>query len=450
MFGPVIAPPRKHRRPSADPGVAGATAAPLASRIGNRGMLQLLRKARPPDPDGRRPWIEQATAASERRARAMDELENLSDDELRRRRDDLVYKATAARSDQQQAAAEMLEDLEAVAEARGIEPREENYSGSAYIPKRVNLRARVEAGSPLHGSFKRVIDEIKLVDTSSGTAADLEFFQAEMNAFKAEFRGRARQTAIDMLTGSVTAIRTIVTAYGLPWDMTKLAAQDLARTGDLDKEIDDVVELAAKKSDIDDPRYEKQRLELRNNARHLKQLQDKVAKKAAVEEQNLAQYRNDPAGFEREHGAAARAADKELTAARDEFQRAWVEAERLHPVLTALRRHGELEEISLDKLAGASIEDEMHAVLAEVVPKLRDAGRAAAMLRDKHLDPLTLPSVVALTRATMFIPKGSLRDGAINDAVSEAAHADSWLLQLAVFALAAVTFLPSAGASLGV
>jgi hypothetical protein len=115
-----------------------------------------------------------------------------------------------------------------------------------------------------------------------------------------------------------------------------------------------------------------------------------------------------------------------------------------------LRRHGELEAISLDKLAGASIEDEMHAVLAELVPKLRDAGRAAAMLRDKQLDPLKLPSVVALTRATMFIPKGSLRDGAINDAVSAAKHADSWLLQIAAFALAAVTFLPSAGASLGV
>ena len=44
----------------------------------------------------------------------------------------------------------------------------------------------------------------------------------------------------------------------------------------------------------------------------------------------------------------------------------------------------------------------------------------------------------------MFIPKGSLRDGAINDAVSDAKRRRFVrLLQLAAFALAAVTFIPS-------
>jgi hypothetical protein len=93
----------------------------------------------------------------------------------------------------------------------------------------------------------------------------------------------------------------------------------------------------------------------------------------------------------------------------------------------------------------------MAAVLTELVPKLRDAHRAANKIRDKHVDPLTLPAVVSLTRATMFIPKGSLRDGVINDAVEAAKDkADSTLLQIAAFALAAITFIPSAGASLAI
>jgi len=120
-------------------------------------------------------------------------------------------------------------------------------------------------------------------------------------------------------------------------------------------------------------------------------------------------------------------------------------------VLMSLRRSGELEKVDLNRLTSTSTEDRMAAVLRELVPKLLDAQRAANKIHDKQLNPLALPAVVSLTRATMFVPKGSIRDGAINDAVSAAVdEADSTLLKIAAFALAAVTFIPSGGASLAV
>src|SRR5262249_47173074 len=152
---------------------------------------------------------------------------------------------------------------------------------------------------------------------------------------------------------------------------------------------------------------------------------------------------DDKGAFERTQGAAARAADKELTAAREQLQAAWVDAEAAHPVLMSLRRSGELEKVDLSRLTSTPTEDRKAAVLTELVPKLRDANIAANKIRDKQVNPLALPAVVSLTRVTMFVPKGSIRDGTINDAVSAAVDdADSTLLQIAAFALAAVTFIP--------
>jgi len=433
-----------------DDEVAHAWAAAMWQALGQQIVARRLERKVPREP--RRRWIEQATAASERRAHAMDQLEQLTDDELRRRREELTAKAVGS-GEGQKAALESLEDIEAVAAARGIEPREEQYTGRVPVPKRVNLRARIEEGIRRLGSFDKAVEEIRYVDKTSGTASDLEFFVKEANAFKGVFKERARQTAMDMLADSVNAIKAIVESYGLPWDMTTVAVRDVMRGGDVAKEVAEVVELAAKQAAIkgEDPRYAEKRGNLASTTRGLKKLQQSVAEKAAVSDKYFQDFRRakDQGAFERTYGAAARAADKELAAAREHLAASWVEAEAAHPVLMSLRRSGELEKVDLNRLTNTSTEDRMVAVLRELVPKLRDANIAANKIRDKQLNPLALPAVVALTRATMFVPKGSIRDGAINDAVSDAKdEADSTLLKIATFALVAITFIPSGGASL--
>jgi hypothetical protein len=438
-----------------DDEVAHAWAAAMWQALGQQIVARRLERKVPREP--RRRWIEQATAASERRARAMDEIEQLTaddNDKLRRLREEVAAKAVGSSGDEQKAALERLEDIEAVAAARGIEPREERYTGRAESPtaKRLNLRARIEEGIRRLGSFDKAIEEIRFVDKTSGTASDLEFFEKDANAFKGVFKERARETAMNMLAGSVNAIKAIVESYGLPWDMTKVAVTDVARGGELAKEVAEVVEIAAKQKE-DDPRYAEKRGNLASTTRGLKKLQQSVAEKAAVSDKYFQDFlrANDKGAFERTQGAAARAADKDLAAARERLEAAWVEAEAAHPVLMSLRRRGDIEKVDLDQLAGASVEDRMAAVLTELVPKLRDANIAANKIRDKQVNPLALPAVVSLTRATMFVPKGSLRDGVINDAASDAKdEADSTLLKIAAFALAAVTFIPSGGASLAI
>jgi hypothetical protein len=59
--------------------------------------------------------------------------------------------------------------------------------------------------------------------------------------------------------------------------------------------------------------------------------------------------------------------------------------------------------------------------------------------------------VVALTRANMFVPDGSIRAGVVNDLVKdERDNRESWLLIAASIALALVTLVPSGGASLAI
>jgi hypothetical protein len=93
----------------------------------------------------------------------------------------------------------------------------------------------------------------------------------------------------------------------------------------------------------------------------------------------------------------------------------------------------------------------MHAVLAKLLPKLADLLEAKRKISagEKYLSALSIPSVVAMTKANMFIPRGSVRDGIANDLAEEAGTESKWII-LGAILLALVTFLPSGGASLGI
>ena len=101
------------------------------------------------------------------------------------------------------------------------------------------------------------------------------------------------------------------------------------------------------------------------------------------------------------------------------FRQMWIEAEHDHPVLTAYRHGGDIEKVDLSDLNTGSPDDEMTAVLTHVLPKLGDLFEAWDKIYG-DMSPLSIPTVVALTKTNMFIPKDSIRDGIANDMAKEA------------------------------
>lgn len=278
--------------------------------------------------------------------------------------------------------------------------------------------------------------------------SDVEFFQAEADRFATEFRGQARLTADRMLEGSLVAIRHVLHSYGLPFYVAQRVAELLASGSDVDTEAEKVVKAAAKSDDVDAPDRVRHRLRLAQWVKYLKKRQQTVAER--LKASNLAGGKREPRGW----GAGWDAADKadaELAAARNALKAAWIEAERLHPILASYRRGGELEKIDLGTLHTDPVERQMKAILVQLLPKMVDIGKARSLVKNKKNFALTLPSVVALTRANMFIPAGSIRAGVVNDLVAAAKDdEDSVLVKVAAFALAIVTLIPSGGASLAI
>jgi hypothetical protein len=93
----------------------------------------------------------------------------------------------------------------------------------------------------------------------------------------------------------------------------------------------------------------------------------------------------------------------------------------------------------------------MQQVLEHILPKLAHIAQAFHLIKSGAVSPLSLPAVVGLTKANMFVPKGSIRDGVANDLTRQASRdtEPTWML-IASFALAIVTLVPSGGASLAV
>ena len=190
---------------------------------------------------------------------------------------------------------------------------------------------------------------------------------------------------------------------------------------------------------VNDPKSQ-EALQARVSDRQLKKLQQQVAE---------AHVKANKADMSRPRtiGPAWRTAydaHVELAAAQRELQSLWIKTERLHPVVAAFRRGRDIEKVDLGALDSKDVKEQMKAVVKEVLPKIADIDKAKDRILRSGADtsPLVIPTVVALTRANMFIPKDTLRDGIANDLVSKATGADSWLSTLGVVALALVSLLP--------
>jgi hypothetical protein len=334
----------------------------------------------------------------------------------------------------------MLEAIEFMATRREVNTLDTNYDREDPVSRRLNIRAQLEGEVRLTGSFKGAM--ARYVRTRE-VESDYEFFQAEADRFKSEFRSQARLTGLRMLDSSLLSIGKILSSYGLSGVSMKLAAERHIRGSDLDTEAEQVVKASAKSAGVDAPEKFKQRFSLAEWVEDLKKQQKKVTR---LRERRDALI---------ESGDWKTAPDSAsvgfgLEEARKELREEWTRAERIHPVLAAYRGSDELEDINLGTLDTDPVEKQMQAIVERLLPKVVDINKAAGNIRRDANFALTLPSVVALTRANMFIPAKSLRSGIVNDLVDEAGDSESTFVKVAAMALAILTLIPSGGASLAI
>jgi hypothetical protein len=456
-------PSRGPTRDRAAGGDGGAARAPLASSVlalqqtaGNAAVGRLLARKRvtvhlgSPPPVKRRSWIERASPENEGRARKLDELEKLSDAEVKALRDQITAKAMGPASSDQESAMRTLENIESITADRGIAPRAEHYSRypDGPVGRRMNVRAHIEESVRRTGSFKAAL---KAFSTHKGIESDIEFFERDRDRFAREFKDQARIVTDRMLDGSQLGIKEVLESYGLPYDNAWMAAKRLMRHDDTEKEADHVIAVALKTGNVDKDANVKRRFQLAESARELERLKQ-VAHERKIEANKALNAMS--AGNDARSVAGQQAYVKAQTAyvnSYNELRTAWIEAERLHPVLTGFRGRSKVEDVDPSDVNTTDPAAEMKAVLMQLLPKLSNIAEARGLLRAGRLDPLTLPSVVAVTRALMFIPPKSIRDGIVNDLAAEAADdASSWLITILGFALAIITLIPSAGASLAI
>ena len=415
----------------------------------------VARKAVPSDVDPVEPpkamhTAETATPENLQLAQVIDKLDRLSDDALYQRREEAVAGAAKESGEAREGHVRTLHAIEYLASQRGLDALKPNWdtiTRTKPVPRRINVRVLLEEAVREKGSFKKAVEAYP---DKGDAAADYRFFEAEAEGFKRQFRGQARLTADRMLEESLQAIATVLSSYGIPPGSARSAARDLAAgTGERDGLAEAVVASAKRSSDVDEPAKEKNRESLAVTVEDLQKHQTTIRQLKQEDEELFEKWRKDKAKFDHALGEHARTIDKRLETARSALKGAWIRAERLHPVLAAYRTDADLEDTDFGKLGTDPVDRQMKAVVAQLLPKMVDIGKARGLLKNDLNFAVKLPSVIALTRANMFIPEGSLRAGIVNDLAAEAKGDDS-LVRAAALAIALLTLIPTGGVSLAI
>ena len=300
----------------------------------------------------------------------------------------------------------------------------------------------------------------------------------DVSAFRSLFQGEAKRDALVMLDQSTIAIDTVLHRYGLPGGSfrMKTAAQHVAHDpGALDAETEKWVSLATRADDHQAAfaHGHDDRESLAREADKLRGLQASI--EALHREQlrliPLAQHarHEHPEGRQQPkqpdmtppptfvgHQAPATGAPPpfksvsmsshdgppaqqledvraSLEVRRLQFQAAWIQAERKHPIFAAYRGG---KGADATKLAGLGGNDETvtRSVIKQVLPKLGNIYRTKAALEGAWgtLDPLRLAPVVEITKQRLFVPQGSPRERAVHDMVEHAHDGHGGLVQWAL------------------
>ena len=381
--------------------------------------------------------VERATEKNRRLAELIDEIDKLSNADVIERRRTEVYEAQAKSGADLRDRELALEAAEYVAKYRGLTPLAPYYTVDTPGIHRLDIRVGLEHGIRQHHSFKEAFAEIADVPSNDDAKA---FFKSFETSFRLEFKRQAYATAFAMLRASQTEIEKVLQSYGIPVQAARTAGNRISHNGVLSDEVKYVLNEMKLSAGVDTKAHTHARFDLAETVAALKR-QKELALKLDHDAYALAGN----VGVTDEVMSLKRQA----VAEKAKFQQMWIEAEQSHAVLTAYRHGGDIWQVDLGDLDTAPVDDEMAAVLMHVLPKLGDMFEAHDKLRDGSMSPLSIPSLVALTKTNMFIPKDSLRDGIANDMAEEDGTESKWII-LGSILLALVTFFPSGGASLGI
>jgi hypothetical protein len=453
--------PERHVTPARTPGprLTGFTPEAILAlqrTAGNQAVARAvsveLRQAppRPPQPTA----SERATPENRAIAGAIDTVDTLDDTALKGQRAQAAKQVAGSEGAAHVEAQQKLDAIEYVAGNRQLAAPKLNWDQYQYIKddrtkRRQFVRALVEERVRDMGSFKDALMSVE--NPNSEIQADLAVIQADASQFATEFRGQAWINAERMLSGSLQAISHVLQSYGIAPSAAILAAERLVKGSGVEHEAAAVVRHA--KQGADEPGGANEsgstthRMRLAQWVGRLKEHQGRV--RSAFVRSNLADQNVSLKSGPADHEAVE--ARQTLRAERDALAGLWIQAERAHPVLAAYRSGGPLEKVDLGSLDTDSVDDEMRAILEHVLPKVQSIAAANFMIRNRMLSPLSLPAVVAMTRANMFVPAGSIRAGVVRDLMDQAAGSQhSSFVLAASLALSLLTLIPTGGASLAI
>ncbi len=450
-------------RPAPAPGNAPAgrrldpaTILALQRTAGNQAVARQvsveLRQAPPPQPKSP-PASEQASPENRQLAAEIDTVDQLDDKAFDKQRGENAKQVAETEGAAHAEAVRKRDALEYVASQRQLsgpklDVKQWRYVRNDQTRRRQFLNALVAERAAEDGSFEKAMRGIVIPDPA--IEGDLAVIRADANQFKREFRGQARINAERMLRHSHMAIIQLLQSYGIPAESATVGAERILRGNGVAEETAAVIR--SMKNGADDPggandaAPTRHRFRLAQWVERLKHHQERV--REATKASNLADMNVSVATTPADN--VAKKARQTLRQERDMLSGLWIQAERMHPVLAAYRSGGPLEKIDLGALDSHDPDVEMRTVLEKVLPKVVSIARANALIKNGTVSPLSLAPVVAMTRASMFVPPGSIRAAVVRDLMADAEDQSSGLIMLLSFALALVTLVPSGGASLAV
>lgn len=406
-------------------------------------------------------WAEQTTKPNIPLAQEIDRLEQLSADAFLRERDVVELRASTYGPHHDQDVRE-LEAIEFIATKRKVAPHRyiDPYKhDDQNAVDRLNTRLVIEAGIRENGSLKKSIDEVKRPKYNEHNIWAIE---NEAHDFGEEFKKQAKDIAVKVLKRSLNEIFDALEGYGYDRHMADAEAREIAGGRDEARAVKETVDApgvweggSLEHSDANAGRASKHRKSLAAYVTNLRAQQRIVD----ARRKDMAQW------FKHSSQMGDYVPDENQAvydAARERFDKSykrlalmWAHAEQFHPVLASFRgQHGQagLDLVDLGALDSGQSAAQMKDVLTSVLPKAADIYRIYARIQSGDLSPLALPPVVAITKAAMLVPDGSIRAGKVRDMVEEAqdTKVSTYIAEglLALIALALV--IPTGGASLGI
>lgn len=452
---PAQEPHARGTRPAVEPRLDHATILALQRTAGNRAVARQvnveLRQAPP------RAQLssasEQASPENRQLAAEIDQVDKLDDAGFDTARAANATQVAASEGAAHAEAVKKRDALEYVASQRRrkgpkLDIKQWRHVRSDQVQRRQFLNALVAERAADMGSFRKAIRLDAIPDPAM--EGDLAVIRADADQFKREFRGQARINAERMLEGSSAAIVQLLHSYGIPVQSAENAARRILRGDGVAEQAAEVIHSMRVTADqpggADGARPTKHRYDLAQAAGALKRQQQVV--RQAFEASNHADMNVSVASTPADN--VARTARQTLRKERHTLNAMWIQAERQHPLLASYRGGEPLEKIDLGGLDSKSVDVEMKTVLEKVLPKVVSIAKAHHMIKNGQVSPLSLAPVVAMTRANMFVPPGSIRAAVVRDLVADAEDEGSTLVMLLSFALAIVTLVPSGGASLAI